>query len=112
MLRREFVHSFDRWPVGTAVRWAPIKEYTQVYYVFRSETSVRDMATIANSPNLIPEFGELFLVFWIKSEFRLGVDDDPWIESSMAEHHCQFDVGISVKDALWIRVSIKTEATT
>jgi len=111
MLRRKFVHSFDCWPVGTAVRWAPINENIQIYYVFRSETSVRDMATIVNSPNLIPEFGELLLVFWVKSEFRLGVDDDPWIESSMAEHHCRFDVGIPVEDALWIRVSIKTEAT-
>jgi len=102
MLWRKFVHSFDRWPVGTTVRWAPIKEHTQTYYIFESETSVRDMATMVNSPNLIPEFGQLLLVFWIKSEFRLGVDDDPWIESSIAEDHCRSDVGIPVEDALWI----------
>jgi len=69
------------------------------------------MATMVNSPNLIPEFCQLSLIFWIKSEFRFGVDDDPWIESSTAEHHGRFDVGIPVKDTLWVRVNIKTEAT-
>jgi hypothetical protein len=59
------------------------------------------METMVNAPNLIPEFGQLLLVFWIKSEFRLGVDNDPRVESSTAEHHCRFDVGIPVKDTLW-----------
>lgn len=102
ILRCEFVHSFDSWPMGTTTIWAPRKERTQQIILFDQRRSVRDAETMVNAPNLIPEFGQLLLVFWIKSEFWLRVNDDPGIESSTTEHHCRFDVGVSIKDALCI----------
>jgi len=55
-----------------------------------------------NTPDLIPKFGQLPLIFWIKSEFRLWINNDPRIESSTAEHHSRLDVGIPVENALWV----------
>jgi len=61
-----------------------------------------DRKAVINAPDLIPEFGQLLLIFWIKNEFRLWINDDPRIESSTAEHHSRFNMGIPVKDGFWI----------
>ena len=63
------------------------------------------MRIAINAPNLIPELSQLLLVFWIKGEFRLWIDDNPRIESSTTEHHGRIDVGISVENTLYATMS-------
>jgi len=65
-----------------------------------TETLARDMEPAISVPDLVPEFCQLLLVFWIENEFRFELNDHSRIESSTTEHHCRLDMGVPVENTL------------